>query len=292
MTAVVEPAPATGATTPERRQNQRAVARAAHAVVADSSRVVFAAFSAAAIAYWFRRAGGVWFVGDDWYPLAGRVLDVDGLLEQHAGHLIALPVVAYRILYWAFGVRSYTPYLLVTIALHVTIAWQLRSLMLRAGVGHWIATPLVAIWLFFGPGATNVMFAFQMTLAGSLALGLFQLRFADHDGTKRRRDAIGALAGVAAVACSGVGVAMVAATGAAVLMRRGLHAAAIQVLPAAAVYGMWFASPWSDSETTYPRSTQVWLRGCGSRSTARSWNSVGRRSPRRCSPRCSVAARG
>lgn len=238
----------------------RSIRGAATPSRAGAPRLAIVVLSVAAVAYWLDRASGVWFPGDDWYLLAGRALDSDGLLEQHAGHLVALPVIVYRILYWAFGVRSYTPYLLVTIALHLAIAWQLRAVMLRAKVDEWVAVAFTAIWLFFGPGATNVVYAFQMTLAGSLCLGLVHLRLADHDGRSRFRDAIGALAGVGAVACSGVGVAMVAAVGAAVLIRRGWRAAAMHVGPAAVLYSAWSGSAWADSDTTYPRTARVWVR--------------------------------
>ena len=51
-----------------------------------------------------------WFVADDWDFLVSRHLtDVSGLFRPHAEHWTTLPIVVYRLLYAAFGIRTICP---------------------------------------------------------------------------------------------------------------------------------------------------------------------------------------
>ena len=96
--------------------------------------------------------------------------------------------------------------------------------MRRAGVGPWIASAAAALFMLFGAGDENIVWAFQMGFVGSLVFGLTQLLLADHDGPIARRDWLALLAGLAGLLCSGVGVTMVVVVGLATLARRGWRA--------------------------------------------------------------------
>ena len=112
--------------------------------------------------------------------------------------------------------------------------------MVRAGVRRWTATVVAAGFLLFGPGQENILWAFQMSFVGALMFGLVQLILSNHDGPIGRRDGAALLAGTAALMCSGVALPMVAVVGLAALVRRGWKAAALQVLPLAGLYGIWY----------------------------------------------------
>jgi hypothetical protein len=146
----------------------------------------------------------------------------------------------YRALWQLFGLRTYVPYQLVAILLHLTVAGLLRQVMRRAGVGPWIATVAASLFALFGAGDQDIVWAFQMAWSAALVLGLTHLVLADHDGTIDRRDWVGLLAGLAAVLCSGVAVTMVVVVGLSALVRRGWRAAMFHTAPLGLVYLVWW----------------------------------------------------
>src|SRR5262249_12529571 len=102
----------------------------------------------------------VWFFGvfgDEWDFIAGRRATIPDLLMRHGDHLVALPALVFRILYTAFGLRSYLPYQLVAIALHLAAAALLRVVMRRAGVNPWIATVAAGAFVLFGAGSQDIL---------------------------------------------------------------------------------------------------------------------------------------
>jgi hypothetical protein len=134
------------------------------------------------------------------------------------------------------------PFLVVIVSLHLSVACLLRLVMRRAGVDPWIATAAAALFVCFGTGYDNIVYAFQIGFVGAVAFGLTQLLLADHDGPISRSDCLGLAAGLAALMCSGVGVTMVAVVGIATLYRRGISVALFHTVPLAAAYVAWFAA--------------------------------------------------
>jgi hypothetical protein len=184
----------------------------------------------------------MWFFGvfgDEWDFLAGRRLTLHDLLLRHGDHLVALPALAFRLLYSVVGLRSYLPYQLLAIALHLAAAALLRVVMRRAGVNPWIATAATALFVLFGSGSQDILIAFQITFSGALVLGLGQLLLADHDGPLDRRDVMGLLAGLGSLLCSDVAIPMIATVGIAALLLGRWKAAALHTLPLALVYLSW-----------------------------------------------------
>jgi hypothetical protein len=182
-----------------------------------------------------------WFFLDDWDFLADRrAADLGDLLRPHNEHWSTLPILVYRLLWQLFGLRTYVPYQLVAILLHLTAAVLLRLVMRRAGVGPWIATVAASLFALFGAGDQNIVWAFQMAWSAALVLGLTQLVLADHDDPIDRRDWLGLLAGLAGLLCSGVAVTMVAVVGLSVLVRRGWRAALFHTAPLGLVYVVWW----------------------------------------------------
>ncbi len=203
---------------------------------------VFAGFVAVAavllLAYFGRYH---WFHGDEWAFLGARDGgDVGDLLRAHNEHLTFLPIVAYRVMWNLFGLRSYVPYQVPVIALHLTAAVLLRAIMRRGGVHPWIASAAAGTFVLFGPGEENIIWAFQIGFTGSLVFGLAHLLLADHPGPIDRRDWIGVGLGFLGLLCSGLTPLTVGVVGAVVLVRRGWKPAAFNVLPLAAVYLAWW----------------------------------------------------
>jgi hypothetical protein len=181
-----------------------------------------------------------WFWADDWDFLGTRTGgNLSDLFRAHYQHWVTLPILAYRLLWWVFGIRTYVPYQLLIIALHLVTALLLRTVMRRAGVRPWFATLTAGVFVFFGSGAENIVVAFQITFVGALMFGLVQLLLADHDGPVNWLDALALAAGLAALMCSGVAIATVLIVGIAMLLRRGWKIALLQTVPLLVAYGLW-----------------------------------------------------
>jgi hypothetical protein len=183
-----------------------------------------------------------WFFRDDFFFVAGRkATSVDDLFRPHNGHWSTVPILAFRMLWAVFGMRTYVPYQATVLAMHLASCALLRVIMRRAGVNPWVATVVAASFVLFGPGEEDIIWAFQIGYTGSLMFGLTQLVLADHDGPVDKRDWLGIVAGVLALLCSGVGIAMAIVAGGAILGRRGWRVAALHVAPVAITYVVWWS---------------------------------------------------
>jgi hypothetical protein len=204
--------------------------------------IVFAAYIAIALPLILFSLGDErWFFGDEWSFLAERDAgDLGDLFRSHGEHWTTIPVVGYRVLFNLFGLRSYVPYQCVVVVAHLTTAVLLRVIMRRAGVRPWTATIVASVFVLFGPGEENIVWAFQIGFVGAVMFGLVQLVLSDHDGPIAWRDGVALLAGAASLMCSGVSLVMVAVVGLAVMIRRGWKPAALQAAPLALMYGIWY----------------------------------------------------
>ncbi|MEO6627221.1 MAG: hypothetical protein ABIP03_01490, partial [Aquihabitans sp.] len=181
-----------------------------------------------------------WFFFDEWAIFLRRLdFNANSLLRPHNDHLIAFPVLVYQALWAVFGLRTYVPYQLVVIVLHLVSLTLLRVIARRAGASPWIATTTALAFVAFGAGRQDILWAFQMTLTGSLAFGLAHLVCADHDGPIDRRDLAGICFGFLAITSSGLGVLLTALVAGIVLARRGWKAALLHAGPLALTYGAW-----------------------------------------------------
>jgi hypothetical protein len=187
-----------------------------------------------------------WFIRDDWAFIFTRErlhqsggLD-DMLFVAQDGHWMTIPIIVYRVIHAIFGTGSYWPYLIPTMACHLGIAVMVRKLSLRIGVTPWTATILAGMLAVFGSGWENIVFAIQLVYNLSLLAFLVHLWLIDHDGAPDRRDAIGAVAGLVAVASSGFGPFFILGTLAFMLMRRRWMAAVIAVVPSILASAWWW----------------------------------------------------
>lgn len=231
-------------------QARRDRARSVLATLA-SERVAVRVFALYTVAAWlllqFNWGQGRWFSRDDWFLLTDR----DGgslfsVLEPHGEHPAAVPAVIYRVLFNAVGLR-FGAYLMVVVTMHIAVTVLLRVLMRRAGVAPWIATIAAGAFALYGSGEENILWAFQITLVGSVVFGLAQLVLADHGGPLGRRDYLGLAAGLLSTFSSGVGPIMVVVVGAVCGCKRSEKVAIFHVAPPAALYVIWYV-------TTDPRT--------------------------------------
>jgi hypothetical protein len=192
--------------------------------------------AAAALLYMGRRA---WFYYDEWDVAGNHTL---ALFGPHSEHWSTLPYLVYGALYPLFGLRQYLPYLAVVITLHVGLAHLLWHALRRQGVDDWLSAGLAGAFLVLGPGSENLDWAWQMGFVGSVFFGYAALLLATGATPSRQREALAAVALVAAEMCSGIGMVMLLVTAIAVALKRGLAvAAAVVALPVVA-FGAWYAT--------------------------------------------------
>lgn len=203
--------------------------------------IMFAAVVAVAFPLYLIRGNEQWFFLDEWDFLASRrATRLHDLLAPHNEHWSTLPILAYRALWQIVGLRSYVPYQVGIVVLHLSAAILLWMLMRRARVQPFIAAAAAATFVLFGSGREDIVWAFQIGFVGALVCGLGHLLLADHDGPLARRDVLGLAVGGLGLMCSGVAVTMTIVVALAVVVRRGWRAAAFHAAPLAVVYLVWW----------------------------------------------------
>jgi hypothetical protein len=212
----------------------------------DGARWAFRAIMAASLVVLYLVGRHQWFIRDDWAFIFTRekVHQASGLdamlFMAQDGHWMTVPILIFRAIHAAFGTGTYWPYLISAMVCHLGIVVMIRKLSLRVGVAPWTATILAGMFAVFGSGWENIVFAIQLTYNLSLLAFLVHLYLIDHDGPPDRRDAIGALAGLIAVASSGFGPFFVVGTLLFMVVRRRWKAAAIAAGPAALASAWWW----------------------------------------------------
>ncbi|MBX3285602.1 MAG: hypothetical protein KF703_09690 [Actinobacteria bacterium] len=206
-----------------------------------------------------------WFLRDDFIFLSDRNGRWPDFITPNGGaHPSGVPRTVYIAIWQLFGMRSYVPYQVAVLAVHLASAVLLRLVMVRSGVNTWLASAAAAVLVLFGPGAQNIVWAFQVGFVGSLAYGLAHLLLADHDGPFGRSDVLGIAFGMAGLMSSGVGVTMTFAVGLAVLIRRGWKLALVHVAPLAVLYLAWSAVANPSTSTIFGRPEPdvllLWIR--------------------------------
>ncbi|HZP28502.1 MAG TPA: hypothetical protein VFC99_06095 [Acidimicrobiia bacterium] len=187
-----------------------------------------------------------WFVTDEWNALADRRLIGDathpGIWDPHNEHWSTIPVLVYRGLFTLFGARTYLPYVVVLLLVHLTVVHLLWRVMLRVGVEPLLATVLCGVFAVLGAASDDLFLAWQWQLVGPLAFGLAALLLTPRRGGWQRRDAVVWLLLVLGLMCSGVAITMTAVVGLVVLLRRGWQLAIATVAVPAAAYGLWYVT--------------------------------------------------
>ena len=115
-----------------------------------------------------------WFFGDEWDFLGGYRTTwswPDQLLIPHNEHWGASPLLVFRGIELLVGLRTYWPYALAAIVVHLVIVHLLWRIIIQGGLTPWAATIGVLPAIALGAGAENLLWGFQVGFLGSLALG-------------------------------------------------------------------------------------------------------------------------
>ena len=166
---------------------------------------VLLAFGGASGVLWLGRNASFWH--DECDFLHHRSLaEPLSLFVPHNDHAVVIPAAAYRAVVDLFGTESYVPFLALVLVAHVATATGLLAMLAPRSI--WLGLGAATLFLFFGSGAENLFWGFQITFVGSTAFGVWALWAAERD---RWRLAAAMLA--ASVFCSLIGVAFVVAAG-------------------------------------------------------------------------------
>ncbi len=223
-------------------------------VVHDRPTQVFGAALLGALVLFYVVGRHQWFVRDDWAFLLSRqrLRQQDGigawLLTPQDGHWMTPPLAFWRLLQNVFGVGSYWPYLVPTMALHIVAVLLVRMWCRRLGVSAWTTTVGSILLLVFGTGWEDIVFAVQLVYNLSLVCFLAHLRLVDHDGPVDRRDVVGSALGLLSITSSGFGPFFLVGVGVLLVLRRRWVAAAVAVGPQALAYLWWWVA-WGGDPT-------------------------------------------
>ena len=203
-----------------------------------------------------------WFFFDEWDiiwpPEASR-----RFIEGHNGHWSSLPIAVWAAIQRLVGLGSYIPYIAVAIAAHLAVAHLLWRVLRHVNAAPWIATSLIAVFIFFGAAGENLMWAFQMGFMGAMAFGLAALLVALRPALRLASIiTIVALLSIGA-ATAGTALPLFLVVGVVILYRHGWRMALVGVGIPTAVYLLWYTLIAGPNPTAIYRAQTVgeMLRG-------------------------------
>ncbi len=118
-----------------------------------------------------------YFFGDDWDYLVNRGTgNIDfGLFTPHNEHWSTLPILLFRGLFSVFGLDHYLPYALPVILVHLLLSALLYVVLVRLGSTRGPALAAALVLAFFGGGAENTLWDFQIGFIAPVALALLAI---------------------------------------------------------------------------------------------------------------------
>lgn len=133
----------------------------------------------------------VWFYIDEWTFIVDRTgpHPAVGILVPHNGHPSVVPALVWRGIWELVGLRSYLPYLVPVLVLHlldVSLVWVLSR---RSGAGPWACLAVAAVAAVGGVGAADITWAFQIGFLGSVAGALGAALLVDRAADRTAVDA-------------------------------------------------------------------------------------------------------
>jgi hypothetical protein len=184
-----------------------------------------------------------WFDVDEWAFLVGRGVTGgrEHLLEPHNEHWSTLPILLWRALFAVFGVRTYFPYVLSLVTVHLVAVHLLWRVTRRSHVDEWTATLICIPVTIMGVGWENLLLAFQMSFIVPVALGLVALLLLPARGPLGSRDGVVLLLLLIALLWSGAAVTMVVIVALYAWLVRGFGVALALAAPPGMVYLLWLA---------------------------------------------------
>jgi hypothetical protein len=218
------------------------IARAHPATILMAGAVLL---SGGLLLHWLSR---LTFWRDEWAPLLHRrSWSVGSFLDPIVEHLVAIPVLSYKVLVTTFGMDSPAPFQFVA-----TVAFLISVILLfiyaRGRLGEWIALAAVLPILFLGPSWDDLLFPYQLGYFGSVACGLGSLLALD------RRDKTGDVTAtillIASLMFSDVGIPFVAGAVVEVLLGRDRWGRAYVFAIPTVLWGLWYLG-WGHTAPTF-----------------------------------------
>jgi hypothetical protein len=179
------------------------------------------------------------FLYDEWNVFINRrAWDLDTLLRPHNEHLVAAPVLIFKLLFATVGPTPYWIYRVV-VALLVVALGVLVYLYAVPRIGRRAALVPGLLTILVGPGGEDILWPFQIALALSVLGGIALLLLLDRGTPNAEWWAGGAI--LLALASSSIGIAVLAAAIVDVLAhparaRRALRLLAVPIV----LYGLWY----------------------------------------------------
>ncbi len=113
----------------------------------------------------------LYFFGDDWAHLLARgttsQLDY-GLLTPHNEHWSTVPILLYRAMFAVFGLDHYLAFAVPVILVHLALSALLYAVLVRLGAGRGPALVVALVLAFYGGGAEDTLWDFQVGFIGPL----------------------------------------------------------------------------------------------------------------------------
>jgi hypothetical protein len=199
--------------------------------------LVVASSVASAAILWAGRGSS--FFSDEWeFVVARRGWTLDTFLVPHGEHIVALPVLVYKVLFTTVGLHAYWPYRCVLLFVHLACVWLVFRIA-RRRVGDPAAALAASFVLVLGSAWEMLLIPFELTLLGSVAFGLLALDGLDRGG--RRGDIVALLGLIGATASSSAGLAFVAGVTVELVLGRAWRRLWIVAVPAVLYARWWFA---------------------------------------------------
>jgi hypothetical protein len=192
-----------------------------------------------AFVYLLLKGNGTTFYYDEWnFVLDRRQWNFHAFLEPHNEHFSLVPVATYKVLFELVGLQEYGVYRSVLLVLHLVIA-MLLFVFVRERVGAPLALASAVLMLFLGAGYLDILWPFQIGLAGSLATGLGALLALERGS--RLGDIVAGVLVMLSLASSSLGIPVAIGAFIYVVWSRPLEPARVWVvvLPLLA-YGVWY----------------------------------------------------
>ncbi len=187
----------------------------------------------------------LYFFGDDWAFLLTRGsvggTDLD-LFAPHNEHWTTLPILLYRALFAVFGLDHYLPYALPVILAHLALSALTYVVLVRLGSHRGPALVAALVLAFFGGGAENTLWDFQIAFVAPLVLAMSAVLAWQRFPASVKGVALAGGCLVLALMCSGVGIAAVVLVVVFAALTSGIRSAlAVGVGPTLVFLG-WYAA--------------------------------------------------
>jgi hypothetical protein len=180
------------------------------------------------------------FFYDEWgFVQYRRGWSLAGFTQPHAGHLVAVPALIYRVGFLVFGLTSYRPFRLMVLLTHLGLATAV-FVYIRRRVHDLIAGAAALCIALLGAGWQNIYFPFSVS--HTLALGLGIVAWILIDRETARSDLGATAAHLVAVLTSGLGVSVMIGTAARCAVNREWMRAVRILSPSAVVYLLWYVA--------------------------------------------------